>query len=60
MTRRSGARSGRVTAAQVYNPETDELPSLRKRNPIKFWVIMVAAAAMVLVSMSGIVAAILS
>ncbi len=60
MTRRSTSGSGRTTAPPAYDPAIDKLPSLRQRNPVKFWAIMIAAGAMVLVSMSGIFAVFLS
>lgn len=60
MTRRTQAGSGRVTQAPVYDPEFDDLPPLRKRNPFKFWMVMLAAAAMVGLSLSTLVAAIFS
>ncbi len=60
MTRRPEGGSGRTTEPTLYDPEFDQLPSLRKRSPLKFWAIMIAAGAMVLVSMSGILAVIFS
>lgn len=58
MTRRSN--KGRVTTPQnaKVEPQRSEIEPLWKRQPIKFWVIVIAVAAMVLssavISLGGI------
>jgi hypothetical protein len=48
--------SGRVTRP----PDPDDLPSMKQRNPVVWWVAVVSAAALVLTTATGLIAAILA
>lgn len=50
------AQSKQVAAA----PVDDRLPSMRRRRPVVFWVVIVGVAAMVLATVSSFVTLILS
>lgn len=44
---------GRVTTPRPTRDVDDEILPLRRRNPVMFWVVIVAVAAMVLTTMTG-------
>lgn len=44
---------GRVTTPRPVRDVNDEILPLRRRNPVMFWFVIVAVAAMVLTTMTG-------
>jgi hypothetical protein len=47
--------SGRVTTPRATHDANDEILPLRRRQPLMFWMIMIAVAAMVLSTVAGVV-----
>ena len=44
---------GRTTTPRPTRNANDEILPLRRRNPVMFWVVILAVAAMVLTTMTG-------
>ncbi len=45
---RQGAKGGRTTPSRAERGPDDELPSIRARKPLTYWVVVIAVAAMAL------------
>lgn len=56
MARQKKTGGGRVTTPRPTRDVHDEILPLRRRNPLMFWFVIVAVAAMVLTTMSGLLA----